>query len=88
VTIVAVRLKRIFATFAQHTPRSGHVSEPFEQNGSFQDPWFRQALCRSEPGAEVAPFANAAPLPIAATIALEMIGSMPRTVISRSQAAS
>jgi len=31
------------------------------------------------------PFANASPVPIAATIALEMIGPMPGTVISRSQ---
>jgi hypothetical protein len=34
------------------------------------------------------PFANAAPLPIAATIALETIGPMPGTVISRSHAGS
>ena len=34
------------------------------------------------------PLENAAPLPIAATIALEMIGPMPGTVISRSHAGS
>jgi hypothetical protein len=32
------------------------------------------------------PFENTSPVPIAATIALEMIGPMPGTVISRSQA--
>jgi hypothetical protein len=31
------------------------------------------------------PFENASPVPIAATMALEMIGPMPGTVISRSQ---
>jgi hypothetical protein len=31
------------------------------------------------------PFENASPVPIAATVALEMIGPMPGTVISRSQ---
>src|ERR1700738_193439 len=34
------------------------------------------------------PLENAAPLPIAATVALEMIGPMPGTVISRSHAGS
>jgi hypothetical protein len=34
------------------------------------------------------PFEKAPPLPIAATIALEMIGPMPGTVINRLQAAS
>jgi hypothetical protein len=32
------------------------------------------------------PFENTSPVPIAATIALEMIGPMPGSVISRSQA--
>src|SRR6516164_4694023 len=34
------------------------------------------------------PFVNASPLPIAATIALEMIGPIPGTLIKRSQPAS
>jgi hypothetical protein len=34
------------------------------------------------------PFENTSPVPIAATIALEMIGPMPGMVISRSQAVS
>jgi hypothetical protein len=34
------------------------------------------------------PLANASPLPIAATMALEMIGPMPGTLTSRSQPAS
>jgi hypothetical protein len=38
-----------------------------------------------KPGAEVRPLENASPVPIAATIALEVIGPMPGTVISRSQ---
>jgi hypothetical protein len=38
-----------------------------------------------EPGAEVAAFRESSPVPIAATIALEMIGPMPGTVINRSQ---
>src|SRR6266700_7634856 len=38
--------------------------------------------------AESRPFANASPLPMAATIALEMLGPIPGTLISRSQPAS
>jgi hypothetical protein len=42
----------------------------------------------SQPGGEVAAFVNASPAPIAATVALEMIGPIPGTLINRSQPAS
>src|SRR6516162_11944713 len=41
-----------------------------------------------KPGAEVAAFREASPVPIAATTALEMIGPTPGTVITRWQASS
>ena len=43
----------------------------------------------AKPGAEVAaPLEKASPVPMAATVALEMMGPMPGTVIRRSQAGS
>jgi hypothetical protein len=46
-------------------------------------PW---AVCRGVPTPKSRPLQNTSLVPIAATIALEMIGPMPGTVISRRQA--
>src|SRR6266849_10788012 len=47
-----------------------------------------QRACDLSQAAKSRPLANASPSPIAATIALEMIGPIPGTLISRSQPAS
>jgi transposase len=55
------------------------------QKNDFRD---AEAIAEASQAQKSRPFENTAPLPIAATIALEMIGPMPGTVISRSHAGS
>ena len=81
--------------FDQHDPRSLHKQNAqvavaplryLAEDGAI--PGRDLLRYKAQPSGKVAAFRERSPVPIAATIALEMIGPMPGTLTSRSQPAS